>query len=209
MKHKPSSVIVVVLAATLCASPMSAQTLALSPLGRAIRLADGTSLMAELRPARDSLVDLDNRTDQRLLGPVLWLAIANGRSAPVTQRFTSFIDGKGTVEIHYSPLDGGPLEVHTGAHELAGGRTGIQSVLRGGGISLQDGNCTDYDPVELLDERRNHIGIVTEICTRPGETDRVRFYFPRPTRPSRATVIVKCAACPPTGLQFDAGEQRR
>lgn len=198
-------------AALAIGTSVSAQTTGSQPqFGKGVVLGNGLTLTATLAAARDSMISIDNNSDRRRLGPVLTLIIKNVGKGPLSQNFTSQIDGTGNVEIHYEPLDGGPVQIETGAHELIGGGTGYQSPMKGGGIAVAaGGKCVDQNPVAVYDDRRNRIGISTQICTKPGETDRVRFALARPNRTSRAVVVVKCAGCPADGLRFRAGEQKR
>jgi hypothetical protein len=177
-------------------------------LGQDIRLSNGMVLQIAAPPIADELVWADGKAQQLLRGLEVTLSFRNGSPAPVNHSLTTHIDDDTDVRVWYEPLGGGPVErAALRAQELVGG-SGYRTTMAPGGIAVA-GACVDNNPVSINDARGNHIGLVVSLCTRPKETDQVRFMFWRPRVPSRAVLeVVRCGGCPTGGFAVDLGERR-
>ncbi len=82
------------------------------------------------------------------------------------------------------------------------GSRGFRTVDASGGIAFT-GGCIDNHPVGYENERGRFLGVGSQFCTKPNETDRFVFLFPQPERVSgpKVTIAVDhCLACPKGGV---------
>lgn len=119
----------------------------------------------------------------------------------------SFVSSVGDDDVWVTYKAGDETErVGPEALRLDGG-IGYRSTLRPGGIAI-GGECVDSNPVSVHDQRGNHAGLVVLTCTKPGESDSVTFMFPRPRRPSEATLTIgKCDGCPTESIKVPLGQR--